>query len=159
MRASNYIQRFNLNIRHKPEKQHVIPNTLSRLASANTNRPLGRAADEEELNALFTASLVEMNPDFKSRIIADYKSDLNWQRISATLNANASSGENAAKLPFYKRGDDLIFRSDGIITGDHAYEPRRLCIPHPVVQNILQLTHDETGHAGYARCYEQICSS
>ena len=81
------------------------------------------------------------------------------QLVSATLDANDASGEDAAKLPFHEEGDGLIFHSNGIITDDHAYEPRRLCIPHPVIQDILQLTYDEIDHAGFARCYEQICSS
>ena len=154
VRASDYIQRFNLDIRHKPGKQHIVPDALSRLASDNINAP----DHDGELDALFTVSLVEMDPDFKQRILDGYKSDLNWQRISEQLDANEGS-EVAAKLPFYRGEDGLIFRSDGFTTGDHAYEPRRLCIPHPVVKDILQLAHDEGGHPGYAKCFERLTSS
>ena len=154
VRASDYIQRFNLDIRHKPGKQHIVPDALSRLASANINTP-PRNSDEGELDALFTASLVEMDPQFKQRILDGYKSDLNWQKITQVLD---SGGEDAATLPFCRGEDGLIFRSDGFTTGDHAYEPRRLCIPHPVVADILQLAHDD-GHAGYAKCFEQISAS
>ena len=156
VRASDYIQRFNLEIRHKPGKQHIVPDALSRLASANTNPP---RHDEGELDALFTASLVEMDSAFKQRILDGYKTDLNWQKIASTLDQNAELGsEGAANLPFYRGEDGLIFRSEGITTGDHAYEPCRLCIPHSVVPDILRLAHDD-GHAGYARCFEEISSS
>ena len=157
VRVSNYIQRFNLNIKHKSEKQHVISNALSRFVSANINRSLKKVVDEKELNVLFIASLIKMNSNFKSRIIVDYKFNLNWQRISAILNVNVNNGENVVKLLFYKREDDLIFRFDDIIINDHAYELRRFCISHLVVQNILQLAHDKIDYVNYAKCYEQIC--
>ena len=153
IRASDYIQRFNLDIRHKPGKQHVVPNALSRLSSDNAEPKT--AENDDELDALFTASLVEMNEAFRKRIVDDYKSDLNWQRITNILD---NGDEDAAKLPFCRGEDGLIFRSDGFTTGDHAYEPRRLCIPHPVIQNILHQAHDD-GHAGYAKCYERISAS
>ena len=49
IRASDYIQRFrNLELRHKPGTQHIVPDTLSRL------RPLNVEVDhlEGELDAL-----------------------------------------------------------------------------------------------------------
>ena len=73
MRALNYIQRFNLDIRHKSSKQHIISNVFSRLTSDNINV----FNHDNELNALFTISLIEMNSNFKQRILNDYKSDLN----------------------------------------------------------------------------------
>ena len=155
VRASDYIQRFNLDIRHKPGKQHIVPDALSRLASDNTNAPVARNSDEGELDALFTTSLVEMEEGFRNRILDGYKTDLNWQKISQVLDAG---GEDAAKLPFYRGENGLIFRSDDFTTGDHAYEPRRLCIPHPVVPDILRLAHDD-GHAGYAKCFEEVSAS
>ena len=34
IRASEYLQRFKLNVRHKPCKLHIVPDALSRLASS-----------------------------------------------------------------------------------------------------------------------------
>ncbi len=51
VRASQFLQQFKLDIRHKPGKEHIIPDALSRLTSANTGH-----ADlhHSELDALFT---------------------------------------------------------------------------------------------------------
>ena len=75
--ASNYIQRFNLEIRHKFDKQHVVSNVLFRLFSVNVNTSYEKIVNENELNALFTVSLMKMNQEFKNRILIDYKIDFN----------------------------------------------------------------------------------
>ena len=77
MRALNYIQRFNLNIKHKSKKQHIILNTLFRFVNVNINRSLKKIVDEKKLNALFIASLIKINLNFKNRIIVDYKFGFN----------------------------------------------------------------------------------
>ena len=103
IRASNYIQRFNLDIRHKFDKQHVVSNVLSRLFNVNVNTSHEKIVNENELNALFIVSLMKMNQKFKDRILIDYKIDLNWQRIFVTLNIEIKNDENVAKLFFYKK--------------------------------------------------------
>lgn len=74
VRASQFLQQFRLVVRHKPGKEHIIPDALSRLASAN------RAGHDEiysELDALFTyhATLVEISPDLIKRILDGYLAD------------------------------------------------------------------------------------
>ena len=67
IKASNYLQRFNLDIRHKSKKQHIIFNVLSRLTSANINELTYNALQffaNDEFDALFTAFLIEMNNEF-----------------------------------------------------------------------------------------------
>ena len=77
VRVSNYIQRFNLDIRHKSDKQHIVSDALSRLVNDNINASMIRNSDENEFDALFTISLIEMKKDFRNRILDDYKTDLN----------------------------------------------------------------------------------
>ena len=77
IRASDYIQRFNVELRHKPGKQHIVPDALSRLASTNTES----SPVEGKLNALFTTALVEVEKDFRRKLVAGYTSDLNWKAI------------------------------------------------------------------------------
>ena len=151
IRASEYLQRFNIEIRYKPGKQHIVPDILSRLAS--TNLDVKPVSMEGELDALFTVSLVQMEPAFKQKILDGYKSDLNWKNISSILNK-----DNKTRLPFFRGSDGLIYQSDGLTTGDHAFQPARLCIPWPVVQDILQISHDQS-HPGFTKCYELISSS
>ena len=125
MRAFDYLQYFNLNIRHKFEKQHIIFNVLFKLLSDNNSQKLFA---NDELNALhifsksfakkffvnmmhFITSLIEMNSKFKQRIVKDYKSNLNWQRIFVISNKNDDDDENVVKLSFYRK-NNLIFRFD-----------------------------------------------
>ena len=52
VRVFDYFQRFNLNIRHKFDKQHIIFNALSRLIFNNINFVLRKFIDEEKLDIL-----------------------------------------------------------------------------------------------------------
>ena len=99
VRAFQYIQRFELDVRHKPEKRNVIPDALSRLASINNqSEPSGHV--ELDMLYVYTATLVEINNDFKRRIIKGYRSDPSWIKILLILNKEISYDENAAKLSF-----------------------------------------------------------
>ena len=40
--ASQFLSQFRLDIRHNPGKEHIIPDALSRLASANREAYLSR---------------------------------------------------------------------------------------------------------------------
>ena len=77
VRVSDYIQRFNLDIRHKSDKQHIVSDVLSRLINDNINASMIKDFDENEFDVLFTISLIEMKKDFRNRILDDYKIDLN----------------------------------------------------------------------------------
>ena len=77
VRVFDYIQRFNLNIRHKSNKQHILFDVLFRLVNDNINSSIVRNFDENELNALFIVTFVKMNSNFKQRIFDEYKSNFN----------------------------------------------------------------------------------
>ena len=177
MRVFDYLQRFNLNIRHKSNKQHIISDVFSRLTFDNDN--LQKLFANDKLNAFHVSSkktfaeeaytsektfadmmhfitfLIKMNSEFKSRILNEYKTDLNWQRIVDILEINDS--ENAAKLSFYRKENDLIFHFDQNIES-HDYQLHRLCIPYSIIKNILNIAHNDT-HPEYARCYKTVSSN
>ena len=73
MRVFNYIQRFNLKLRHKFDVQHIIFDVFSRLISLNTDE-IRQTNYEKKLNILFviTINLIEMNEDFRNRLMIDY---------------------------------------------------------------------------------------
>ena len=64
MRAFDYIQCFNFDIKYKFEKQHIISNVLFKFVNDNTNS-LVKNVDEKKLDVLFTIFLIEMNSIFK----------------------------------------------------------------------------------------------
>ena len=90
-----------------------------------------------------------MNEAFRKRVIDDYKSNFNWQKIVIMMNT-----ENGVKLSFFRK-NDLIFRTNDFIIEFHAYESRRLCISHSMIKDILKMIHDES-HDDFARYYEKI---
>ena len=105
VRASQYLQRFELDVRHKLGKRNVIPDALSRLASTNDTHTA--PPDHAELDALYTytTTLVGMSEDFKRRITEGYQADPSWTKILDVLYDNERS-EDAARLSFVLGEDD-----------------------------------------------------
>ena len=99
VRASQFLQQFKLDIRHKSSKEHIIPNALSRLASAITRHP---DPQHSELDALFTynITLVEMHLALVSRIMAGYQADPWWAWLHRQIQANDDLGADATTLLF-----------------------------------------------------------
>lgn len=155
VRASDYIQRFQLIIKHKPGKQHIVPNALSRLNADNKDGSLGD--HDGELDVLFTSSLVEMSKEFCNGIIAGYNKDPFWKKVLQILVKQQQTSMESV-LPFCL-DDSLIFRTEGYTSSDHGFEPRRLCIPQSMIKEILHANHDAQSHLGFARCYERVAST
>lgn len=65
-----------MTVKHKPKKDHIVPDTLSRLASSNINLP---AADPKyaKLDTFFAylATLVESHPNLLKKILKKYQRD------------------------------------------------------------------------------------
>ena len=74
VRASQFLQQFKLDIRHKPGKEHIIPDALSRLASTNVSYT---DPSYSEFDALFTynTTLIEIHLGLVSRILTGYVDD------------------------------------------------------------------------------------
>lgn len=102
VRASQFLRQFRLVVRHKPGKEHIIPDALSRLASANNP---GHNASYSKLDALFVyhTTLVEINPDLVTRILEGYAADHWWARVQRQVLDNEELGRDKALLPFVIR--------------------------------------------------------
>ena len=109
IRASEYLQRFHIEIRHKPGKANIVPDTLSRLASRDYE---SKDSYNSELDTLtvdaFSVSLIQVSKSFKERVKQGYQQDPRWQRIMATLLRNKELDNNTATLP-YEFVDDLLY--------------------------------------------------
>ena len=150
IKAFDYIQRFEIELRHKSNKQHIVSDVLSRLININTNT----ISEKNELNALFTIAFVKMKEDFRQKFVVDYNIDLNWKKIFSMFDQQNKNDVNVVKFSFY-RENELIFRSDDYIIDNHVYEFHRLCISQSTIQNIFVVAHDDN-HSNFARCYDKI---
>lgn len=145
IRASEYLQRFRIELRHKPGKANVVPDALSRLAS----RSYRSETDESILDSIdaFPVSLITVSEAFRRRLLEGYK-EPRWTRVIAMVKENDKLEENAAKLA-YKLIDDLLYFDDD-------ENGLRLCIPSSMEAEVFKLAHDEMGHPGYARTHERL---
>ena len=80
VQAFQFFQQFKLNVCHKPRKEHIILDALTRHASTNKGYP---EAQHLELDALFTynAILVEIHLGLVSQIFAGYRADPWWAQL------------------------------------------------------------------------------
>lgn len=77
VRASQFLQQFKLDVRHKPRKEYIIPDALSCLASAGAP-PVDPHYLELDVLFLYNTTLVEIHPTLISRIIVGYNADAWW---------------------------------------------------------------------------------
>ena len=162
IRASEYIQQFkDLEFRHKPGKKHIVPDALSRLpnSAATAEAVSCQHPTDGELDVLYghaytAASLVELSSKLRQQLIDGYQKDSAWSKVLATLEANEKAEENAASLPFLRDEAGLVWKVDAS-TGDHAFVPRRLCVPESCVPIFLEIAHSGS-HVGFAKCWDSI---
>lgn len=84
VKASEFLQRFRLDVRYKPGKTHFMPDALSKLVSRETKRQPYDQQDEGILDTLhavaletwaLATSMVELSDDFKQRVREGYEVD------------------------------------------------------------------------------------
>ena len=153
IRALKYFQRFNLNVCHKSGKTHIIPNTLSCLAS---HEETARSTAKGELDALAAtvqeiwanlATLVELSNNFKEKLKTGYKNNPGWKCVKNIVSRNHDLETNAAKLP-YQIEDDLIYYKNSDL-GDYP------CIPgdKKLLKQVFSQVHEKMGLVRYAQAH------
>ena len=150
IKAFDYIQRFEIELRHKSNKQYIVSDAFSRLININ----IDTIFEKNELNALFIAALMKMKKNFRQKFVADYNIDLNWKKIFSMLDQQNKNDVNVVKFSFYRK-NELIFRFDDYIIDNHVYEFHRICIFQSTIQNIFVVAHDDN-HSNFVRCYDKI---
>ena len=91
VRAFDYIQKFDIFIRHKLEIIHIVSDALSRLSSITIS-----ITQDEKLDVLFVAFMTEMSENFRKRMLDEYVTNDDWQRV---INRVAAQGVNS--IPFH----------------------------------------------------------
>ena len=103
IRASEYLQQFNLKLVHIKGKSNIVSDALSRLTNVNApmiNLNKDSAELDEIENYRYEAMILEIEPGFKEKIIEGYKLDPHFTIIIETVEENVKLEENAAKLLF-----------------------------------------------------------
>ena len=73
VRVFDYIQRFDVELRHKSNKQHIVFDVFFRLINFNIDVTF----EKNELDVFFTTILVKIEKDFRKKFVANYINDLN----------------------------------------------------------------------------------
>jgi Integrase zinc binding domain len=145
VRASNYLQQFNLDVYHKPGREHIVPDALSRLLSVS--KPAASPELDFDLASAFnfTATLVQMSDEFRAQLQDGYLQDPVYASLLKHIQANDKLGDDRAELPF-SMTDGLIF---------HEGDTQRLCIPESMVGKVLTIAHTDVSHPGFHRTFQR----
>jgi hypothetical protein len=178
IRVDMYLSQFDLNVRHKFDRDHIISNISSRLSSWDDN--LEKFENTLKDVNVYVETLIEMFSDFKTRLINVYKIDKEWSTLYIMLkalrisiqatrrdivntqtNATETSQDTSAKHSInseffthedieFERRDDLIYHLDRITS------KTRSCISKSFIKEIFAMIHDKIFHAEFHRVYVTI---
>lgn len=90
-------------------------------------------------------SLIQISPEFRSKIQEGYLQDPTWKSVLDTIKKNSLLGDNKADLPFKIR-DGLLWKK----SSDDVNGCARLCIPRICGPDIFQILHGPN-HVGMDR--------
>jgi hypothetical protein len=88
VRIDMYFSQFDLDIRHKSKRDHVISDALFRLSTfQNDNEKITDNSDNKILDDInvYVETLIEMFFNFKSRLVSVYKIDKEWFSLYVML--------------------------------------------------------------------------
>ena len=102
IRASTYLSQFRLRVFHKAGKSNIVPDALSRLPTVRHSSS-DTKVDSLDLETYHShidgpdpnedsirATLIEMSPDFRKKLITGYQEDASWKAILDLLKRLAS---------------------------------------------------------------------
>ena len=87
IRTSVYLSQFRLNIRYKPDKNHIIPDALSRLPTTNRmpsdkddvldieNFHIAMIDPKDDFTYVYQNDLIALSNDFKKRLQKKYRTN------------------------------------------------------------------------------------
>ncbi|SLM41474.1 reverse partial [Lasallia pustulata] len=171
IRASQYLAQFNINVRYKPGKHHLVPDALSRLPveGSNTDQTLNILNGLTEVEALlvtaieliflenddfdraaFNVTLVELADEFKDRLKQAYLDDQRWSGIRKS----AAEADKSLSMAF----PDFRLRNNLLYLIDHN-EREQLVIPQSLEKEVFELSHDLLHHQGFHRAFDLLTTS
>jgi len=165
IQASEYLQRFCLNIHYKPKKSNIISDALSQLSSNNnickqlvnqknqlkTDNFILKALQVNSRTATYMKILMKVSDQLWQDIKHEYAEELKWEHILQILERNNALRPDTARLSYEIR-DGLIFYKD------LEKEPH-LCISKSLYGRMFKIAYDDIDHSGYAQTHERLTNS
>lgn len=185
VRASIYLSQFQLEVKYRLGKQHIIPNALSRLPAT----PIDTGTDINAFGALdidtyhsgiedlevpdqvyaYQGTLVSMLAEFRQRLLDGYSKEKFWRGLLIMLSNldKRTPQEQESQDPHQENiNNEVVFKKFRIgigfeLRGGLVYyfgesNALRLCIPRLVEEEIFRVVHDDNHHSGYHRCLARI---
>ena len=168
IRASTYISQFNIVIKHKAGRDHVIPDALSRLPA---RRPSHEPTTTE--TQAYNGTIVELSEPFKARLLEAYK-EREWATIWAELEqenprvptkptkktgrATRNRPTTPQQLVAKEKNHRTSFQMHGqlIFHVNSNTGKQRLCIPKSMMGEVFKIAHDNAFHMGYHRAFNTL---
>ena len=150
VRSSDYIQRFDLVIKHKSNKLHLVSNAFFRLSIKTNTTNCYFEEFEKKLDVLYTTSLIEMSSEFRAKLIKEYSKDSAWKKINKLIDVSKQNDVNFS----FTKNNELIYRID---SHKMSFISQRLCISATFVKVIIEIAHD-SNHSEFDRTYQIIVS-
>lgn len=163
IRASTYLSQFDIDVKHKFERKHVISNALSRLlAKSNSSK---NVFEVENVN-VYHDILIQITSKFKRRLITTYKIDKEWIVIWKMFTkfdlrfVTMKKTKCAKKKKIAKDSNKLIHwgvefenRNELIYHVNKTIDKTRFCVFKSLIRDIFRMTHDETFHMKFHKCF------
>lgn len=143
--ASVYLSQYGLDVHYLPGRLNLVPDALSRLQSVNDSKD--RGAEEPILDNVWFMAEALMSQDWRVRFRDAYQQDRKYAAIIQQLRQNPD--EDAEEL--LRRGLPFLLDRDLLFHVDNATNSRRLCVPKALIQDVLEMAHDDRHHFGRNR--------
>jgi hypothetical protein len=162
VRVDMYLSQFDLDIRHKSKRDHVISDVLSRLSFFQNDEKTMKNSNDNILNDIdaYVETLMKMSIIFKNRLIEVYKTNREWstlyemlatvlfiQTIWRNINITKKSQNITHEEIEFERRSDLIYHLNRFIS------KARLCISRSLIKKIFRMTHDDFMHVDFHRAH------
>ena len=150
IKTSQYLSQFKLNVRHKPDKQHIVLDILFKLMSDLTIEKDIPISEKNTLDEVYTFNkfLIKMTSEYKKDLRFAYLSKSSWTKIIDLLKNDAPTLD----IKFYFDENDLIYYTDFI-------DKIKLCLPNVYKKEIFQQTHNVNVHIEFNRTYNIITAN
>jgi hypothetical protein len=155
-KASLYLQQFDIDVRYRPGKLHLVPDALSRLQLKKMPESDPNADILDDVAHVFHAIIVELSDDFKERLVQAYKADALWSRVLDVVSGKRQDDEDPTRP---MRGLRFLYKLGLLYYWDRSDGSERLCIPASMMREIFEQAHDDNYHQGFHRAYNRIKSS